>query len=61
MPKTEKSKRYEQINVPRDVGILEKIDRLCRKLEREKGVPVERWVATNIAIDEALESRKGER
>lgn len=56
--KTEKAKRYEQINVPREKNILERIDKLAAKLSKELGVSVDRWVVVDRLVAEAERGRK---
>lgn len=56
--KTEKAKRYEQINVPREKNILERIDKIAARLSKELGVPVDRWVVVDRLVAEAERGRK---
>lgn len=51
--------KYEQINSPKEVGLIQLVDRLVTMLVKEKGVrSLERYEATEIALREAIERRR---
>lgn len=49
---------YDNLNTRREDKCLAKADRLAEALTRELGVPVPRYTAVKIALEEAIERRK---
>ena len=50
--------RYDMLNVRADLKTLAKAERLARLLSRERGEPVARYLAVDIAISAASDRRK---
>lgn len=52
------TQKYDQLAIPKDQKGIERIDRLVRLLEKEKGVqPIQRYAAVLLAVDEAIDRR----